>query len=339
MDDWLKNNLVCPRDLNKLQRSDNDLVCSAGCNYPIIDGIPIMLLEEVFPTHLSHTLSTLAKVSASRMSSQFIHISKEFQEKPGIEILEKDGIHPYVQKAIAATCGRLYKPVVGKLTRYPIPEIRLPQGSGEIFLDIGSNWGRWSIAAAKKGYNPVGIDPSLDALLAARQISRQLNMSARYIVADARYLPFASSCFDVVFSYSVLQHFSKENARQTLTSVSRVLKPKGTCLIQMPNTYGLHNLYNQVRRAFSEFKQFDVRFWNLRELRDTFTEIIGPTSLFVDGYFGLGIQKSDIDLLPLKYRLVVHASEILRMMSEKIQWMKYFADSIYVKSIRELEVE
>ena len=100
MDDWLKDNLVCSRDLNKLQRSDNDLVCSAGCKYPIVDGIPIMLLEEVIPTHESHTRSTFKKVSASRISSQFIHMSKEFQDKPGIEILQKDRIHPHVQKKL-----------------------------------------------------------------------------------------------------------------------------------------------------------------------------------------------------------------------------------------------
>ena len=59
----------------------------------------------------------------------------------------------------------------------------------------------------------MGIDPSLDAVLAARRVSRQLGVEASFVVGDARFLPFANDSFDTVFCYSVLQHFSKENAK------------------------------------------------------------------------------------------------------------------------------
>jgi len=336
MDKWLEDFLVCPRDLNRLERNGSDLVCTEGHKYPIVDDIPIMLLEEIIPTHEPHTRATFEKVSASRKLSQSVHILEEICDKP---TSEKGRIHQYVNKIIAEACGKLYKPLVGKLTRYPIPEIPLPQGSGETFLDIGCNWGRWSIAAAKKGYSSLGIDPSLDAIIAAREISSQLNLSVRYIVADARYLPFAPNSFDIVFSFAVLQHFSKENVRRTLYNVARILKTQGMSLIQMPNKYGIRCLYNQARRGFKEPRDFNVRYWSLPKLRDTFTQAIGPTSLSANGYFFLGIQKSDIDLLPLRYQLVVHSSEILRGMSENAQWMRFFADSIYVKSIREYQIE
>ena len=84
--------------------------------------------------------------------------------------------------------------------------------NGELLLDIGCNWGRWTIAAAQRGYRPIGIDPSFEAIVAARRIARQLGVDdARYVVADARKLPFADGTFDVVFSYGVLQHFSKSD--------------------------------------------------------------------------------------------------------------------------------
>lgn len=334
MDKWIENILVCPRDYNTLERDGYDLVCSDGHKYPIVDDVPIMLLEEVTPTHELHTRDTFEKVSTSRKTTESEHTLKEICNNP---MSEKNRIHQYVNKVVAATCGQLYKPLIGKLTRYPIPSIRLPQGFGETFLDIGCNWGRWSIAAAKKGYCSLGIDPSLDAIKAAKEISSQLNVSVEYIVADARYLPFAPRSFDVVFSYSVLQHFSKENVRHTLNNLSRVLKVKGMSLIQMPNKYGIRCLYSQARRGFKEPRDFNVRYWSLPELRSTFSHAIGPTSLFVDGYFGLGIQKSDIDLLSTKYQLIVRSSEKLRRMSENLSWMKYFADSIYVKSIPENE--
>jgi len=102
----------------------------------------------------------------------------------------------------------------------------------------------------------------------------------------------------------------------------------------MPNVYGITCLYHQLKRRFSEEREFDVNWWSLAEMKNIFTKAIGETALSVDGYFGLGVQKSDIDLLPFRYRLVVWSSELLRSMSEKAGWMKIFAHSIYVKSRR-----
>ena len=161
-----------------------------------------------------------------------------------------------------------------------------------------------------------------------------MGVEADFIVADARYLPFRAEFFDVVFSYSVIQHFSKENARSAVREAARVIRPDGTVLIQMPNWLGIRCLYHQAKRGFREGKAFDVRYWSLAELQRTFSELVGPTELSVDGYFGLGIQKNDIDLLPLRYRCIVNTSEFLRHLSERMGWMKHFADSIYVKSRR-----
>lgn len=77
-----------------------------------------------------------------------------------------------------------------------------------------------------------------------------------------------------------------------------------------------------------------MRYWTPAELQKTFANVIGPTSLSVDGYFGLGIQKSDLDMLPPKYQVIVRCSEVLRAMSRRARWMLQFADSIYVKSKR-----
>lgn len=332
MDKWFEDNLVCSRDHCSLRRNGSELLCPSGHKYPIVDGIPIMLVHEQEPTHRS-IRETYEKVSKGRSSFQSDCIPTPQNESSS----ESDGIDPFVQKIVAATCGNLYKPAINRLSRYPIPEICLPNGNGELLLDIGCNWGRWSIAAARKGYSPVGIDPNLDGIIAARKVSRQLGVNARYIVADARFLPFASGFFDIVFSNGVLQHFSKENVKVTLNDVARVLKPQGTCLIQMPNKYGIKSLYNQVRRGFREARDFEIRYWTISELRNTFIEKIGQTSFSVDCYFGLGVRKSDIDVLPLLYRPIVHASEILRRLSVKLHWLKYFADSVYVKSIREPE--
>jgi len=169
---WLQENLVCPRDHSNLLLNEEGLVCAFGHIYPVIDGIPIMLLEEAKPTHgeCSRTLELVSTDKAFYQGSE--------------ELDRQDTVDAYVQQIVGGTCGHMYRPLIGKLSRYPIPEIRLPQGSGQILLDIGCNWGRWCISAARKGYSCVGIDPSLRAIRAACRVARQLGVSVSYIVAD-----------------------------------------------------------------------------------------------------------------------------------------------------------
>jgi SAM-dependent methyltransferase/uncharacterized protein YbaR (Trm112 family) len=339
MDEWLSNNLVCPRDKKELRALGDTLVCSSWHVYPIIDDVPIMLLNDV--EHTLWVADTSIKVSTehdhhSHSNNYYIEtlgISPEEKEAVMEDLAHHTNIDPVVKFIIAATSGYLYKLLIGKLNTYPIPDLRLPQGNGKVLLDIGCNWGRWCVAAGRKGYMPVGIDPSIGAVMAARRISADLGITSRYVVADARYLPFATDSLDVVFSYSVLQHFSKANVRMTLEEVARVLKKSGVSFIQMPNTYGLRSLYHQLKRRFREAEGFEVRYWRPAELKNIFTKLIGNSSLSAEGYFGLGIQKSDAKLLPLKYRLIIEASEGLRILSRKAPFMVYFADSIYVESL------
>ena len=221
------------------------------------------------------------------------------------------------------------------MNRYPIPELRLPDGDGKRFLDVGCNWGRWTVAAALKGYQPIGIDPCLKAVLAARKVSRQMGAPTDFVVADTRSLPFANGCFDVAFSYLVLQSFSKENARISLREIARAVKAGGKVLIQMPNRYGARSFYQQARRGFSEGENFDIRYWSPMELTKTFTENFGDTKLSADCFFGLGLQKNDLDLLPARFKAVVHSSELLRRVSLKIPWLVNLADSVYLESINQ----
>lgn len=341
MDQWLKDNLACPRDHKGLEFDGKILTCPDGHTYPVVDGIPVMLLDEVEQT------LWVAKASlegARRNGNSTIDDEIPFPETLGIDPeereqlkkLPKSGIDPVVQMSIGKTCGTLYNPLIGNLKSYPIPELRLPDSKGETLLDIGCNWGRWSVAAARKGYQVVGIDPSLGAVMTARRVLTQLGLKGLFVVADGRYLPFAAGVFDVVFSYGVLQHIDKENSHLVINEVARVMKPHAKGLFQLPNVYGIRCLYNNARRGFGKAKTFhDIRYWTLAEMKKTFSDIIGKSSLSVDAYFGLGIQKSDVDMLPTKYKIVVRCSDFLRRLSLRARWMTHFADSVYVNTSRD----
>ena len=259
------------------------------------------------------------------------------EAKNGITRLAREGsskVDPVVSYIIAATNGNMYKHLVGKLESYPIPNLRLPKGDGHSFLDIGCSWGRWSIAAARKGYTVIGIDPSMGRIMSARRVSHSLGVPIKYLVADGRHLPFCSNSFDTVFSYNVLQHLGREDVRVVLSEVGRILKPQGTSLIQMPTPFGLRCMYHQARRRFKEAEGVEVRYWSIPALKRVFTSTIGKTEISVDCYFGLGLQKSDSEFMPMKLKLVLAGSEILRKVSHFASFLKYVADSVYVKAVK-----
>jgi SAM-dependent methyltransferase len=299
----------------------DSLVCQQGHKYAVIEGIPILLVSEAEQTHIEGKRALA--VAETRDASLL----------PQIEVKQGE-IDRFVKNAIGATNGMLYNHLVGRLTEYPIPRLRLPQGNGKLFLEIGCNWGRWCIAAARLGYRPVGIDPSLKSIRAAIRVSRQLGIDAAYAVADGRYLPFRDESFDQVFSYSVLQHLSKENTLSSLSEIRRTLHLAGSALVQMPNVFGVRCLYHQICRGFREAQDFEVRYWTPAELLSAFRETIGPAQLSVDGYFSLNVQPSDIHLLPRRYRALVQASEFLRGISERVPIMAKFADSLYITARR-----
>jgi SAM-dependent methyltransferase len=282
----------------------------------VIDGIPILLNREAVPTQVDIFQHSLA---SSTTPSSPDPVTEE--------------IEPFVQKAIGATGGYMYRNLMGKLKKYPIPELPLPYGQGQLFLELGCNWGRWSCAASGKGYRVISIDPNREAIETARRVAQKLKVSFTGLVADARYLPFHNNTFDVVFSYSVLQHFEKSDVRLCIAEMARVLGPQGYSFIQMLSTSGLRNGYIQAARGFRKPKDFEVRYWSPAELKRDFG-VIGKTTLSVDGFFSANAQYSDRDILSWPYRRLVELSAWLRRCSQRFSALIAIADSLYVRSSR-----
>jgi hypothetical protein len=82
------------------------------------------------------------------------------------------------------------------------------------------------------------------------------------------------------------------------------------------------------------FPIVDVRYWTPRELLAAFEEAIGASDLSVDGFFGLGIQPADVDMLPLHFQAVVRSSELMRRLTNRVPSLRNAADSLYVTSRR-----
>ena len=339
-DGWLRERLVCPRDHDRLTERSDGLECAQGHRYPIVDGVPVMLLDDVAQTFgaarasIDRAIRGAADTRVPDLYLESVEINDE--EKRGVVELasRRPTIDPVVSYLVAATNGLLYRHLRGQLAAYPIPDIDLPEGNGRTLLDVGCSWGRWTMAAARRGYRAVGIDPSLGAVMAARRVARDLNVPALFVVGDARYLPFAAGSFDTIFSYSVLQHFSRDDATRAAADIGRVLRPSGLAKVQMPTRFGVRCLYHQARRGFSDGAGFDVRYWGVGELRRLFGEHVGRTRITVEGYFGIGLQQTDAHLMTPARRAVLAASHWMTEASRRIPWLTAVADSVYVEAVK-----
>lgn len=313
--------LACPVDGAPLHREGHEWVSATGRRYSEIEGVPILLRPDCPPPIFD---------AGDPLYLASLDVDADHRERLAGEVREcKGGIDPVVSQMIAATCGNLYLGLVGKLPRYPIPRFRLENGVGRVLVDVGCNWGRWCIAASRAGFAPIGIDPQLGAVLAAKRVAKQLGVKAHFICANARHLPLRAGVADVVFSYSVFQHFSREDVAKLIDTSHRVMKPDAQLFVQMANVMGPRCFYQWVRRGFNDGEGFNVRYWTLRQLRAAF-EKIGPVDFEIDCFFGIGLQSSDVDLMPPKWKMLIHASECLR----KFSGLVGLADSVYVSALK-----
>ncbi|MCL4559666.1 MAG: class I SAM-dependent methyltransferase [Chloroflexi bacterium] len=103
---------------------------------------------------------------------------------------------------------------------------------GISLLDISTGRGQMVEYAGKCGTNPFGIDFSMVACRLAAERS-----PGTIAVADGQQLPFPDHSFDAVTNLGSLEHF--EHMDLGIREMVRVLKPEGTALLTVPNTFGL----------------------------------------------------------------------------------------------------
>jgi 2-polyprenyl-3-methyl-5-hydroxy-6-metoxy-1,4-benzoquinol methylase len=320
-------------DGSKLVRKGDGWESEAGRQYGEVHGIPVLLRPDTNDTIPAMAFSRRAITSEDdpfRLDTLDMNEQHRAPLRDAMLNHTPGKMDPVVAWMVAATCGNLYLNLVGRLPRYPVPKLRLGEGAGAVFVDLGCNWGRWCIAAAREGFSPVGIDPQLGAVLAAKRVAEQLGVKAHFICGDARHLPLRPGVADVVFSYSVLQHFCREDVSAVIDDARQVLKPGGRFLTQMPNVFGLRCMFQWARRGFTDGSGFDVRYWTPGQLHHAF-EKIGPVQLETDCFFGIGLQPADADLMAFGTRWLLKASEGLR----RAGFPTWLADSVYVNAIKE----
>ncbi len=329
--------LACPRDRLPVTADGRFLVCNAGHRYPIVDGVPVFICAEK-PQSLKLASESLRAAETGAGAPFFLNtvgsISEERRRLIELDLRrEQIGIDPVVSWRVLATCGFGYASLLGKLKSYPIPDIPFPTSNNDRrLLDIGCNWGRWSLSAVRKGWRVVGIDPSLGAIMAARRMAAAEQRQIAVVCGDARFMPFKSNIFHAAFAYSVLQHFDEVEAKIILGEIARVVEPGGVVKVQMAHRYGLRSTYHRTHPNYLESGGFRVRYWTWSELQHAFESIIGPTILNPEAFGGLGLLYSDRKSVPPAVRVLIIISEMLKLVARLVPPIRYMADSVMVES-------
>lgn len=149
---------------------------------------------------------------------------------------EKAAIGPYYESAnyishsnsSAGIFNKVYKLIrnyairqkMNLIVRYAVKKEKLK------LLDIGCGTGEFLNGCTKKGWETVGVEPSIDAATKA-QTNYGLN------VQDESFLEKTRDTFDVITLWHVLEHVHDLNDR--IKQVSRLLKSTGVVIIAVPN--------------------------------------------------------------------------------------------------------
>lgn len=119
--------------------------------------------------------------------------------------------------------------------------------AGKLVLDVGCGMGRFADVATRWGARVVGIDLSLAAEVAARNLAAR---DATIFQADVFHLPFAPETFDIIYSIGVLHHTS--DCERAFKALPRLLKPGGRIAIWLYSKYNswyrMSDIYRKVTR-------------------------------------------------------------------------------------------
>jgi len=239
-----------------------------------------------------------------------------------------------VQQQVSATNGIHYGDRVGKLKEYPVYELPVPNHSGGgLFLDIGCGWGRWLVAGSNKEYIPIGIDLRLEFCETSRKVLKDLNKTGYTVVADLENIPFKDNTFDLIWSFSVIQHTHYDRLTNCLGHINRLLTNDGFTRLEFPNRLGIRNRISNVKyseRFKDDYNSWCVRYYSPGEYKEIFDRFLANFSFKNHSFLGIGVLKEDLKYVSMKNKIMCSASLLGSAFTNIIPGLKYLSDSLYI---------
>lgn len=172
---------------------------------------------------------------------------------------------------------------------------------GNNLLDVGCGKGIFLQAASQLALETSGIDISQIAINEARKNNPKSSLR----VGPGEKLPYRDNLYEYVTCLGSLEHF--KNPLKAVREISRVLKPKGTACIFLPNSYFVGHIYLVFRTGEtpSECGQdFSEAFGTLKEWSRLLTSG-GLTPIRIEKYNSVAASKKVNPILKHMYQFVL----------------------------------
>lgn len=126
----------------------------------------------------------------------------------------------------------------------------------------------------KRGFRTCGIELDKKQLQRARLFGDMLNQNLNIQEGDIRALPFEDESFDFVYSYNSVFNMKKDEIKQVIREMKRVLKPNGLLFVNflsiqdskcgsgtdLGNNQYEQKDYEAAIRSFFDYDEADILF-------------------------------------------------------------------------------
>ncbi|MBI3596744.1 MAG: class I SAM-dependent methyltransferase [Nitrospirae bacterium] len=136
--------------------------------------------------------------------------------------------------------------------------------TGERVLDVGCGTGIYTLELARRDVHVVGVDPSMEMILIAREKVRQAGLKGYVICGSAEALPFRPERFDLALAVTSLCFVGRPD--RAVEEMHRVLKSDGRIVVGELNRFSLWALLRRLKGLFMDTIYNRAHFWSRREL-------------------------------------------------------------------------
>lgn len=154
--------------------------------------------------------------------------------------------------------------------------------SGSAIMDFGCGSGKSVQELQKLGYNSFGCDikfkteENVDTeLLKEKDLLKEISLNPYYI-------PFKERTFDLIFSEDVFEHV--KNYPETISELSRILKPDGICIHAFSSKYRPVEPHIFIPFASTIQKRWWLKLWILLGFKNKWPDC-GNTKERTDKYY------------------------------------------------------
>lgn len=228
---------------------DGLLYSETGFVFPIINGIPRLLIESLYDyagflqQHLPHYQSLKNDLEKNYKGVLDHCVSKNKKTKQSFE-LEWSFLDPKEKEQVwrddSSSMPQIFLKETGESESFY---------TGKTVIDVGCGHGIMTGKIAAMASLAVGVELSKAV---ENAYSKNQNSKAWYLQADLQFLPFDDATFDVLYSSGVIHHTN--NTELSLSLIEPVLKPGGKlCLwLYHPQNNRIHNMILGVRGITSK---------------------------------------------------------------------------------------